>query len=93
MVAKYSGLYCKKCGHVTKYNGTVPRYECENGAKVDPYGLCDRFQLNLSPSAIMRKIDKEIERLEKLEDGVYRLTKRPPFGQNYRIVEKGENKK
>ena len=81
---------CQKCGHVTRYRGSFPRYECENGKKVDKNGTCDRFQLNISPSEIMRKIDKEIDRLEKMKDGEYQLTKRPPFGQNYRILKREE---
>ena len=82
---------CKNCGHCTKYLIGRPsaRYECAFG-NVDPYGICDRYQPDISPSQIMRKIDTEIKKLEKsdVEDGQYRLKVRPPFGQNYRLTRK-----
>ena len=83
---------CRRCGHVTYYtSGKARRYECENGKKVQADGVCDRFQPNISPAEIMRKMDREIKRLEKMGDGAYELKKRPPLGQNYRLIyEKGE---
>ena len=80
---------CKRCGHVNYYP-TSNTYECLT-RKVEANGVCDRFQENLSPSAIMKKIDKEIARLEKMEDGAYKLKQYPDFWQNYHLI-KGENK-
>ena len=80
---------CKNCGHCTKYHNKngVHKYECVCGI-VDPYGICDRYQPDISPTQIMKVIDDDLIRLSKFEDGKFRLTERPPFGQNYRIVGK-----
>ena len=77
---------CKTCGHCTKYNvGKVSeKYECMT-RWVDANGICDRYQPNITPAEIMKRIDRDLKRLEKVEDGKFELTKRPPFGQNYRI--------
>ena len=82
---------CKNCGHCTKYSigRTSVKYECAFG-NVDPFGICDRYQADISPSQIMRRIDSEIKWLDSLgvEDGQYKLKVRPPFGQNYRVQER-----
>ncbi len=78
---------CEVCGHCTKYRipGRPRRYECAFGV-VSPYGICDRFQPDVSPSEIMRVIDREMKRLESFEDGKYQLKTYPDFGQNYRLI-------
>ena len=82
---------CKNCGHCTRYNvgKSKEKYECVIGI-VDEYGICDRYQPDISPSQIMKRIDEEIKRLDSLaiEDGQYKLKVRPPFGQNYRLIRK-----
>ena len=80
---------CKNCGHCTRYNSRrgIYRYECAFG-NVDPDCVCDRYQPDCSPAEIMRKIDRDIKRLNSVPDGKYELIKRPPFGQNYRVVGK-----
>lgn len=82
---------CKNCGHCTKYNvgKAGEKFECVIGL-VDEFGICDRYQADISPSQIMRRIDAELKRLEKsgIEDGQYKLKVRPPFGQNYRVQRK-----
>lgn len=78
---------CKNCGHVTYYSHCRKQhYECM-GRKVAPNGICDRYQRNVSVSEICKKLDKAIAELDKVEDGQYELKERPPFGQNYRVVE------
>ena len=75
---------CKNCGHVTCYKLSRTRYECPFGA-VSPNGVCDRFQQNISPTAITRRIDMALKELAKVADGELKITQRPPFGQNYRV--------
>ena len=79
---------CKNCGHVTRYNvgHAGEKYECVTG-RVDENGICDRYQPDISPSQIMKRVDAELKKLEKsgIEDGQYKLKVRPPFGQNYRV--------
>ena len=76
---------CRVCGHVTIYTYHGKRYECQK-VNVDPYGICDRFQKNVSPAAIFRLMDQKMKELEKYEDGTYKLTQRPPFRQNYHLI-------
>ena len=77
---------CRTCGHSTKYNLGKASEKIECMTKwVDPNGICDRFQPNISPTQIMKKIDEGLKRLERIEDGKYELTVRPPFGKNYRV--------
>lgn len=76
---------CKTCGHVTCYKNSR-RYECMKMV-VSPNGICDRYQENISPTGIMRKIDEAMKELENVEDGQYQIKQRPPFHQNYHIIE------
>ena len=76
---------CKFCGHVTVYSYNGKRYECMK-EPVDPLGICDRFQKNVSPTTIIRLIDKKLKELEDCKDGSYQLTERPPFRQNYHLI-------
>ena len=77
---------CQNCGHVTFYNKHGKYYECVSGKIVRPEMVCDRFQKDLSSAEIIKKMDKEIKRLEKYEDGQYTLKQYPPVGQNYRAA-------
>ena len=90
-------MCCKNCGHVTFYK-TSNKYECQK-QKVDKNGVCDRYQQNVSPSVILKCIDKKIAELDKYEDGQFylieiaargggqfELKKYPPFGQNYHVI-------
>ena len=77
---------CKKCGNVTYYGGRHPYYECMK-MKVSPWGVCDRFQKNCSSEEIMRKLDKAMSRIEKVEPGCYVIRALPNYGQNYRLQE------
>lgn len=77
---------CQNCGHVTCYNKNGRRFECVNGKTVMPEMVCDRFQKDLTSAEIVRKMDREIKRLEQFEDGQYQLKSYPPIGQNYRMA-------
>lgn len=77
---------CQNCGHVTYYSKQGRYYECVNGKVVKPEMVCDRFQKDLTSAEIIRKMDQEIKRLEKFEDGQYELKKYPPIGLNYRAA-------
>ncbi len=77
---------CQNCGHITYYK--IGKYfECVNGKIVQPEMVCDRFQKDITSAEIIKIADKEIERLEKYEDGKYELKKYPPIGQNYRLAD------
>lgn len=80
---------CNSCGHVTVYRLSGTHYECMNKA-VNQYGICDRYQPNISPTAIMRVIDEKLKELEACKDGEFKLTVRPPFHQNYHIQTREE---
>ena len=77
---------CAHCGHVICYRGKGTRYECMR-MTVDANGICDRFQDNVPPSEIMRRIDKKLKELEKIPDGQFKLREFPPFHQNYHVQE------
>ncbi len=77
---------CRNCGHVTCYKLNKKYYECMNGNVVKPEMVCDRFQKNITPAEIIKRAEKEIQRLEQFEDGRYELKKYPPVGQNYRAA-------
>lgn len=80
---------CKNCGHVVAYkNGKL---ECMKEV-VSPYGLCDRFQPQMTPTAITRIIDRKLKELDQYENGQFRLTQRPAFHQNYHLITEGISK-
>ena len=81
---------CKNCGHVICYSYVTKHYEC-NHKVVSPYGVCDRYQPDITPAQIMRKIDASLKELEKYEDGKYELKVRPPFHQNYHLTRGSES--
>lgn len=82
---------CKNCGHATYYkghrgNGQGGRLECTNGIVVDKNGVCDRWIKDVTCAEVMRRIDKEIKRIDKIPPSEFQLKVRPNFGENYRIV-------
>ena len=53
--------------------------------KVDPRGICDRYQKDMTPSEIMKHIDRKLKELEQMPDGKYIPVQKPPFHQNYSL--------
>lgn len=81
---------CKNCGYVTVYSGhgkgKPDKYECINLMEVKANGVCDRWSKIVTPSEIMKRIDKEIKRIEKIEPKDFHLKDRPKYGQNYHVI-------
>lgn len=82
---------CRNCGNVIKYtryaNGKPTKFECANGKKVDPNGVCDRWQIKATADQIGQRMDKISDLIDRMKpDEEYVLTKRAAYMENYRIV-------
>ena len=75
---------CRNCGYVTWYRGTNKGYECMQ-MRVDPRGICDRYQKKMSPSEITKQIDRKLKELDQVADGCYVPRQVPPFHRNYHL--------
>lgn len=81
---------CANCGHVTGYRDkkgyAIRYYECANGKQVNKNGVCDRWTKDITPGELIKRIDIELKKIEKIDPSEFHLPKRPKFMQNYRII-------